>query len=114
MDLDDLITRLEAVSSPQYMLDQAIWEAVVPGGLDAGIDRPPAFTGMIDKAILVVPEGMDWSVVRRTRRPYRGIFSYEAVVWDLREQGFAHGPALALCAAALRARRRLTDQKKVA
>jgi len=69
------------------------------GGKDgADYIGAPAYTASLDAAMTLVPEGFDW-IIGHTN----GGLTIHAEVGD-REQRFAATPALALCAAALRAR----------
>lgn len=126
--VDGLIARLEAATEGDRELDADIAAAVLPGeivwkqtrftgdmlpvrrfptaaSLSGWASEPVEhYTTSIDAALTLVPEGMDWSAVRRTRHPYCGQFPYEAVVWNVRVQGFAHSAPLAVCIAALKAR----------
>lgn len=118
--VEGLIAKLEAASEGRRFLDEEIHDAIHGGWLRANCVRgasgewihpehgfiAPAqqYTTSIDAALTLVPEGMDWSAVRRTRHPYCGQFPYEAVVWNVRVQGFAHSAPLAVCIAALKAR----------
>lgn len=81
---------------------------VTNGGKHLGLDngraaRPaPPYTTSLDAAVSLVPEGWFWQVKRG--------FGYDAVVWSAEREGFwagasQGGPALALCIAALKARR---------
>jgi hypothetical protein len=74
-------------------------------------DKCPHYTASLDAAMTLVPEGWDWSAVRD-----RGDYSAQVYepVWSALQHGAASAyktgiieastPALALCAAALRAR----------
>ena len=64
----------------------------------------PDPTSSLDAAVMLVPEGIDWTARTRREHPYHGIFPAEAVVWQGRQSGFAMTPPLALCIAALKAR----------
>lgn len=66
------------------------------GWLDKRIEPKP-YTASLDAAMTLVPEGYDW-IVGRTN----GGLTIHAEVGN-REQYFADTPALALCAASLRA-----------
>lgn len=62
-----------------------------------GFERLPSFTASLDAAMTLVPEGYDWAVFRTN-----GGLTVHA--WcGSREDVFSSTPALALCAAALRA-----------
>lgn len=60
--------------------------------------RSPSFTASLDAAMTLVPEGYDWAVFRTN-----GGLTVHSWCGN-REDIFAATPALALCAAALRAR----------
>lgn len=106
----DLIERIEAAEGPSRELDAEIAKAV---GAEHGsrekvsmesrsiyyIDEcAPAYTASLDAAMTLVPEGFDWAVFRTN-----GGLTVHA--WcGSREDVFAATPALALCAAALRAK----------
>jgi hypothetical protein len=124
-DLLALAERVEAASGPDRDLDTEIlwhvdrrrftcgyWNAasglpreleVMPspkGGLGwiGAQCSAPAYTTSIDAAMTLVPEGYDW-IIGHTN----GGLTIHAEVGD-RQQWFANTPALALTAAALRAR----------
>jgi len=127
-DLLELAKRCEQASGPERELDGAIWCAV--NGYDflgwdgAGVmwrkrghdrshypaDRVRIFTASLDAALTLVPEGWPWSLDATQRPPYRecgraDIFApggglKPTDVMDV----YAATPALAICAAALRAR----------
>ena len=59
----------------------------------------PAYTTSLDAAVTLVPEGFAWSAGAETRS------NASVDKWgEISEQGVAQTPALALCAASLRAR----------
>ena len=99
-DLADLIARLERAEGPDCELDCAIYAFVF-----VAQDNPPPYTGSVDAALTLVPEGVE--EVRLQINKEVGCsnatmdpdtFVGETVV------GTANHPALALCIAALRAR----------
>jgi hypothetical protein len=109
-DLSDLIARVEAASGPDRELDLAIAEAAgVKHGHtcdDNGIIHPCwgnvlRYSASLDAAVSLVPGGMAWTVLAisgaepATHSPSAVVSRYHAL---------AATPALALCAAALRAR----------
>ena len=103
-EIKDVIERLEKAGEPAYALDCAISDAI-SGRVGWGLTPPPAFTGLIDKALLLVPRHHLWQIKQ-------GI-ECEAIVWmletdyDDRPAPTGHTtkfPALALCIAALKAR----------
>jgi hypothetical protein len=120
----DLIARIEAATGPDRELDDAIADAIYTGkhrccikGLsdEAGgmwmftypngsIGSSLRFTGSIDAALTLVPEGHQWSLAECAMpgRYYAELGPRKASVWSFDAQ--AATPALALCAAALKAR----------
>jgi len=102
--IKQLIERLERAEGPAYALDCAIADFL--SGPDEWIlGAPPAYTGLVDKAITLVPRHHLWMLKK-------GI-ECQAVVWmletDYDERQPPTGyttefPALALCIAALKAR----------
>lgn len=133
-DLIALAARVEQAQGPDRALDADItlvmhpelslapWERITypSGGASVFADRsdpddlnvvsPPRFTASLDAATTLVPEGWRWSVDYTQRAPYRdcgradlyapGSGYKPADVSDI----YAATPALALTAAALRAR----------
>ena len=125
-DLDLAILNAIHAPSPEWVWrsgDETITRLVygegAPGNPVCSLD---AYTTSLDAAVTLVPEGCSWDVRFRshhdcavdvgedwaTRHPTK----HSAHVWrmahrglyDIRENGTAKTPALALCAAALRAR----------
>ena len=105
----ELIERIEALEGPDREVDALIWFECI-GKADGweydGHQRKP-YTASLDAAMTLVPEG--WS----------GLFGFQGTHDYIEERGHAHiqtivgekeacaeaaTPALALCAAALRAR----------
>lgn len=86
-------------SAASWQLDDAIAQAAF-GLPPCGTAGPRPYTSTLDGAALLVPETMDWEVCTIERRRGR------AHVWvpGNRITANAKTPALALCAAALRAR----------
>ena len=88
-----LAERCEQAAGPDAGLDLAIWTSL----LDTPGFRPPPspwrtdYTASLDAAVTLVPEGCGWMVMGNAAKVKR---------WPSR----AATPALALCAAALRAR----------
>ena len=78
---------------------------VFRGGIDADEEWPP-YTTSLDSAVTLVPEGCAW------RAGCAIDFTPVAVVFghDVHADADASTPALALCAAALRARASLTEK----
>lgn len=108
MTREELIKAIEAASGPSRELDREVafavgWKRspysgdwVAPNGDPR--NAPSYFTGSVDAALSLVPEGRVWSVGCIVKGP-----GYVAV---LDNDGRSHRgatPALALCAAALRA-----------
>lgn len=103
--MQDLIKRIEAASGPDREINAEI--LLMIGGKKRGMDwwiefayigrAIPAYTASIDAAMTLVPEGEIWAIdyLRSPKTVARvGAFN----------QGSAATPALALCAAALKAR----------
>lgn len=104
MTLDDLIARVEAADGPDRELDAEIGRIAaerflgyIPPEPQRGCIR---YTASLDAAMTLRPEGAVWKV---EDHPVYGI---SAVVQD--QQSYAATPALALTAAALRARKETT------
>lgn len=96
-DLLALAKRCEAATGPDRELDEHIEFTLLPRGYALpGTSLP--YTASIDAAMTLVPEGFDWIIARAN-----GGLTIHAEVGS-REQVFGETPALALCAAALRAR----------
>lgn len=112
-----LADRCEAASGPDRKLDRLIdhhkWPIKQPDYHLALSLRDewdvPAFTASIDAALTLVPEGWTWSLDQTQRAPYRDCGRADlyapgggikpADISDI----YAATPALAICAAALRA-----------
>lgn len=93
--IDALIEKLEAATCAQYALDVAIYEAI--GRAEPEI--PPAYTASMDAALTLVPDGYDW----RVDRINSGLTIFASVGNE--DVHFGDTPAIALCIAALRARK---------
>ena len=69
----------------------------------------PFFSTSLDDALTLVPEGIEWSVERRYSKSFRpayaSIWSPGAKDVDFHANATAATPALALCIAALKARK---------
>jgi len=112
--IDALIARLEKATVPDRELDRAIGRAVgveivsdYANGLNRVIKDIPHYTASIDAALTLVPEGMDWDVNNMTGNgDYRSYVMYLSAPgeWTSRS-GKAINPAIALCIAALKARK---------
>lgn len=114
--MDDLIARLENATGPDRSIDDAIFE--LAHGRKRGrstfeqyepSERLPEYTGSIDAALTLVPEGYTWiagdgGIMAGEPNDLR----YGAIVFTEPgpEQEAASGsnPAIALCIAALKAR----------
>jgi hypothetical protein len=111
--MSDLLTLAERCEreEPSDALDWAIAQATTPPGVRGWYQKP--YTTSLDAAVTLVPEDWNWTVERYcfdAVMPYREPGA-KASVWrdsrNPRERFFyieAKTPALALCAAALRAR----------
>jgi hypothetical protein len=111
--LEQLIERLERAREPSRALDGLIFKATQEKLGDVwseeigdvwhrqdpedrvAYDPPPYFTGSVDAALTLVPEGDGWSVQGNTNVSHAMVGSYS---------GYGSSPARALSAAALRAR----------
>lgn len=126
--LKELADKVEAASGPDRELECRIWAAQKGGGFDTyravvpdfGQWQAPAYTASIDAAMTLVPEGWNWMAGNRdqpkarayvnngqphfvsAQRPNPKLRWFEVV---------AVTPALALTAAALRARAALSSQE---
>ena len=126
----DLIAKIEAATGPDRVLDGDIWIAIngwqerdgcrIPDGVwhrqdpndRIAFEAPPAFTASIDAALTLVPKGCGWSAhyVRPSDyAPFRGIAEAFDESGNWLHDADAATPALALCAAALRARLAMRD-----
>jgi hypothetical protein len=101
----ELAERCEQASGPDRELDLDITEALDLAGR-AALSLVP-FTASLNAAMTLVPEGCSWSLHKHNSYSRAGVF-----VDDGRDPGHycdAATPALALCAAALRARAAMGD-----
>jgi hypothetical protein len=119
-----LADRCEAATGPDRAINEALYSAfaTLTGqppyvgheflGQQRGCDWPvPRFTGSLDDAALLVPVGYAFGAGRGTEEP-----DVEGWAWCGPNEGpfvFAASPALALCAAALRARAATTPTPSV-
>lgn len=116
----DLLNRIKAATGPDWSLDVEIARAL--GFLEevAGMVRLPAYTASLDAALTLVPEGLEWELFGydATRDPRFPRFQARIMLLthaqDPEELGpqsimNAATPALALCAAALRAHEAMKD-----
>ena len=117
-NLTELADRVEALAGPCREVDLAIVAIVRAGMRSPWFIAPPSFTGSLDAAMMLVPEGHFYQI--------RRVSKFELDCWTGEKQwppshatvtpddgqdyflrgfaGHAATPALALCAAALRAR----------
>ena len=122
--MDELIPRIEAASGPDRELDGEIfatlgWSPILNpshagglvgrwgrDGLMTGQDGAPLYTKSLDQAVMLVPDDAQWTFdshynIARIAKYYE--VDSEGPLCDISE-GESATPALALCAAALRAR----------
>jgi hypothetical protein len=105
--LQELADRCEKADGPSRDLDQDIHEAVFIGGAPTERAYPHCgkVTVSLDDALKLVPRGDDWTLSAAAYEPClatipSGDDRVDAV------HGYAATPALAICAAALKARAR--------
>lgn len=102
----DLITRLESADGPDRELDCRIWCAMRGADFDLYSQvvpnfnewQAPRYTASIDAALTLVPEGWKWAVTSKN-----SACCHEQHIAPL-NWFYASTPALALAAAALKAR----------
>ena len=103
-NLQRLVERIEGATGPDRELDQDIHE-LVKLGLPATTERAyhwcAKYTGSIDDARSLVPDGRDWTMSVVAGEPCLVTIPSDD---DDAVHGFAATPALALASAALRAR----------
>ena len=118
-----LAARVEAAPGADKMLDAEVAVAATPGLFSDGgyvgftgrgdMRPPPAYTSSLDAAASLVDDGWEWSVCRACgeHSPMRhfggrngGCYDANAGPWGSPKRATAATPALALTAAALRAR----------
>lgn len=118
-----LIERVEQATGPDRCIDAGVFAALHPElrrlprepnafiGPDEWIKTPPFYTASLDAAVSLVPDGMCWTVALRStplgERTAEGFVHNNKLHMTGQRVGFnvfAATPALALCAAALRAR----------
>lgn len=106
-NIDVLIERLQAATTPDRDLDIAIAEVAfdIDKGTDEvkfyGVERVPQYTHSVDDALTLVPEEHDWVVASVNGQV--GGTPYACVGSD--ESHYGETPVLSLCIAALRAHR---------
>lgn len=103
-DLLALAERCEAASGPDRELDKAIW-LIAPDQLFEFHSARSYYTSSLDAAMTLVPEH-DIDFQSRQRRSYAAVSFTPVNGFEQRGEGWAATPALALTAAALRARAR--------
>ena len=113
--LEQLAQRVEALTGPCRETDAMIAEALgLPNGPDTfymtdGRGNPeisPRFTASLDAAMTLVPEGWSWDISTRPDSSGGVVYLHSPDRTKWRDRGgFAATPELALCAAALRARK---------
>lgn len=127
MTIDELITRLETATGPDRELDAAIKYVhaahLLAAGAPAGdirvatngnlYDVPLEYTGSLDAAIRLVPEGWKFSVTTERHASFLPYSAYAEVMdrdwpdppagYGVSYDGYAETPSLALCTAALKA-----------
>ena len=102
---DDLAKRCEQIDGPNRELDESIHDLMpVPK-----VVVPLSYTRSIDDALMIVPEGWTWGhLQRKDRQPEFAALLRPTTpgsdFWTGYVLGVAKSPALAMCAAALRAR----------
>lgn len=110
--LNALADRVER-EEPSFELDSTIYEDALPVEEKRRIVDLPAYTTSLDAALTLVPE--DWTAWELISHAAKTLFSADLSRLTTCGAGedWAHGlgrtPALALCAAALRARAALAD-----
>lgn len=119
-DLDDLIARLEAATEGSDELDREIatacgiaWSPDEDGNFGGYniLPRRCKFSRSLDAALTLVPEGWEWFIGGATFKHTDGsgeaqLFGHESE--ERKDEAYlivAKAPALALCIAALKARR---------
>lgn len=102
--IDGLATRCELAEGPNYEIDYAVaklldkWEL---GGTQQ--PKPPRFTGGLDAAASLVPEGWGYRVWVSENRQHASATVDTSHPINRAGFGECTSPALALCAASLRA-----------
>ncbi len=118
MDNQKLSARVEALEGPcrecdcliENTLGLAKFERdprVIYGDAYYNRVEPKPYTASLDAAMLLVPEGWSWGVTAETERKERKYSASVRRYWTSFDKDyfcFATTPALALCAAALKAR----------
>lgn len=116
--MTDLATRIEQTTGPDRELDQEIgvwFRNLTSERRVIAVANCPRYTASLDAALTLVPEGWLWQVGAYAKGNVCNPAYYRAVLRQWRRMddgelewprlaGVAATPALALCAAALRAR----------
>lgn len=109
--LDDVIAKLEAASEGSRELDEAIGEALLngrernPKPYGAWAELVSEYTTSLDAALTLVPEGWKTYAVDGPAIDHDGLWTWMLVAGERGTHGTSHCPTLALCIAALKARR---------
>ncbi len=106
MTLLELAERCEAATGPNFQLEQDIGGTVFP---ERGAITHPPYTASLDAAMTLVPEDAFWRLGHDGDGADPSEFRSQVIVpkmggADARGVALACAPALALCAASLRAR----------
>jgi hypothetical protein len=106
MEIKSLIERIEKSEGAAFALDKEIHLAI--HGMAANGQIPPAYTAQIERALALLPEGAAWAVTNcKGGIPENADFSASSAAISVNGGEYranAATPALALCAAALKAR----------
>ena len=89
---------------PQEPIYGPISELIVMADMIADAINAPAYTASIDAALTLVPDGHAWSVSNAARTPRANVWPLSPLRDIPPKHTSAATPALAICAAALRAR----------
>lgn len=120
--LVELAAKVEQASGPDAELDTAIWQAVHCRQPDEDPAYDPEYTASLDAAMALVPENLrlmlsEWDDEEhlRPRGPWQAVLTVPGAGSSFAEMDgagrceHAATPALALCAAALKARARAME-----
>lgn len=100
-ELEELAARCEAAEGANFELEQRIGEAIGLLGIGEG-KVAPAYTTSLDAALMLVPPGWFIGKLSENSDRSRAFVSLHGKVTPIAD-GAGTTPALALCAAALRA-----------
>lgn len=108
-DLTELAKRVEAATGPSRALDHDVAVAIGERASNGAINVAAMYTGSLDSAMTLVPEGWQYWEVRMKRigtdDPAAAAEISRMIGDDVEfENGYAATPSLALTAACLRAR----------